>query len=192
MTQKKNLLTTLFALALSLAFIGCSDDPQPAFEYRSQGFIKGTLTGTTNDNSYTFNEDFRFTQYTTAFSGDDIEAATYVVNDGGSYSVSIVRSDYDGSGYARISFLLDNASDKTPSNINIDFSYTIEESNKFIVFYIDSDVDNTTTIPEADFSFDAITGKVKGKFTLEGSDNSTEKSAKVTGEFDVVAKKIVQ
>jgi hypothetical protein len=55
---------------------------------------------------------------------------------------------------------------------------------------IDTDDDNTQAI--TDFTFDAATGKAKGKFTLSGLENSTDKSATVTGDFEVVAKKEVE
>jgi len=189
MTQKKNLLTVLFALALSAAFMGCSDDEQPAFEYKSQGYVKGTLTGTSKDGSYVFNEKFNYTQYSLAL-GET--ASTYTLNAGGSYSITIARADYNGSGSAHIDFLLSNASDKSPEDIDYYFYLVKEDKDKFIQFDMSDDADNTVTIPEADFSFDPTTGRVKGKYTISGADNSTDKNATITGEFDVIAKKIVQ
>lgn len=187
MTQKKNLLTALFALFLSLAFTACSDDPQPAYEYKTQGFIKGTLTGVTKDNAYTFNETFNYTQYNLTF---DESGAIYNASSGGAYSIYISRSDYNGKGSAYISFDLSNASDTTPEDIEYSFSYNKEEKDRFIVFNMSDDVDNTATI--TDFTFDSATGRVKGSYTITGTENSTDKSATITGSFDVIAKKIVQ
>lgn len=188
MTQKKNLLTALFALALSLAFMGCSEDPQPAYEYKTQGFIKGTLNGVTKDNAYTFNETFNYTQYNLTLS-DDGGGATYTVSTGGAYSFSISRSDFNGNGSAYIGFNLLNATAK-PADIAYYFSYNKEEKDRFILFYAENSINNTVTI--SDFAFDVATGKVSGKYNITGTGNSTEKAATITGDFDVIAKKVIR
>lgn len=187
MTSKRIFSSLLLIVVLSLAFTACKDDPQPAYEYKSQGYIKGKLTGTSEDNQYTFNEDFTLTQYS-PFNGTPSSA--YQVNTGGSYSVAFVRSDFNNNRTVYISFFLDNASDTTPSDIEIDVTYDKELSDKFVSFYMESSVDNTTTI--SDFTFDSSTGRAKGKYSLSGSDNSTGKAATITGDFDVVLKRNVQ
>lgn len=187
MTQKKNLLTALFALALSLAFMGCSEDPQPAYEYKSQGYIKGTLNGVTKDNAYTFNETFNYTQYNLSLNET---GATYSV-DGSAYEFVISRSDFNGTGSATFAFTLANATAKPVNNdVYYDFSYNKEEKDRFIVFSMESDDENTLNI--TDFTFDTTTGRVTGKYTITGTENTTDKAATITGDFDVIAKKVVR
>ena len=186
MTSKRIFSNVLLVVVLSLAFTACKDDPQPAFEYKTQGFIKGKLTGVSANDNYTFNENFTYTQYS-LIDGDP--ASTYQANSGGSYSLEIVRSDFNNSGSMSISLLLSNATDTTPDEAELAFTYQKELSDKFVNFYMESDPDNTTTI--TDFTFDVATGRAKGKYSLTGADNSTGKSASVTGEFDVITKRVV-
>jgi len=187
MTKSTKLFTAFLAIVLSIAFTGCKDDdPQPALEYKTEGFIKGKLTGVSKDGSYTFNEDFNYTEYSVLVGGP----STYRINTDGSYNVSLARIDFAEYGSAGISFKLSNATDTTPEDISINFSYAKELSDKFITFSISTDADNTQAI--TDFTFDATTGKAKGKFTLSGLENSTDKSATVTGDFEVTAKKEVE
>ena len=186
MTQKRIFLTALFAL-VALAFTACKkDDVQPAYQYKTQGFVKGKLTGTSSDNAYTFNEDFNYTQYSLVSNTVSI----YKINVGSTYSVQIERSDFNSNGSAQISFLLNNATDTAPKNIEIAFSYTKEFNDKFVDFNMESSVDNTSTI--TDLTFDAATGRAKGKFSITGADNSSKKAATVTGDFDVITKKVIE
>ncbi|PZR40414.1 MAG: hypothetical protein DI538_04325 [Azospira oryzae] len=187
MTKSTKLLTAFLAIVLSIAFTGCKeDDPQPALEYKTEGYIKGKLTGISKDGSYTFNDDFNYTEYSTLVGGP----STYRINADGTYNVTLYRSDFAEYGSAAISFKLSNATDTTPENIDISFTYSKELSDKFVTFSIDSDADNTQAI--TDFTFDATTGKAKGKFSISGLENSTGKSATATGDFDVTTKKVVQ
>ena len=186
MNNPTKLFTTLFMLALSVFFISCEDDPQPAIEYKTGGFIKGKIVGVSGDGSYSFNDDFNYNQY--ALFGESI--SYYEINDDGSYDIELVRNDFDTGGSARISLELANAADTSPDNMDFWVSYFKESKDKLVYFSMSSSVENTFAI--TDFTFDASTGKVAGKYTLSGSDNSTEKNATVTGEFSVIAKKVVQ
>src|SRR5690349_13933009 len=94
--------TKLFAFLLILvsliSFSSCEDDPQPAIEYQTEGFIKGKIVGVSGDNSYTFNDDFSYNQY--ALFGESI--SYYEVNTDGTYDIELVRSDFATGGSARI------------------------------------------------------------------------------------------
>ncbi|WP_276373079.1 hypothetical protein [Chryseolinea sp. H1M3-3] len=187
MIGKTKFFAGLVGLVLLVLVAGCKDDdPQPAFEYQTQGFIKGKFTGVSKDNSYTFNEDFNYSQYSILFGG----FAEYEINDDGSYSVQLYRANFASLGAATIRFELDNATDTTPDNVIISFEYNKELNDKFLTFTMESDFDNTTTV--TDLTFDSGTGRFKGKFSLTGADNSSGKNASVTGEFDLIAKRPVQ
>lgn len=185
-----NKLTKLFAsilmLVLFVSFSACEDDPQPAIEYKTEGFIKGTIVGTSGDGSYTFNDDFNYKQY--ALFGESV--SYYEINDDGSYEIELVRNNFETGGYARIRLDLSDAADTTPENIGFWITYFKESSDQLIYFSMSSGIENTFEI--TDFNFNAETGKVTGEYTLSGSDNSTDKNATITGEFNVTAKKIVQ
>lgn len=180
------IVSVFLGLALSLGFVSCDDDDSdaPGLEYESQGFIKGSITGVSEDGTYVFDDDFKFTDYSLLLS----TVSTYEMNDDGSYEISLRRADFGDYGNATIGFDLDDADDTTPENINISIQWADEEDDRYISFSMGSS-GNTATITE--FSFNPETGRAKGKFTLTGTDNSTDNNALVTGSFDVVAKPIV-
>jgi uncharacterized lipoprotein YehR (DUF1307 family) len=189
MKKKSSVWIALFAIAISGFLTSCNDDddPQPALEYKTEGTIKGKITGVTKDNTYTFNDDFNFTQYsllTDAY-------ASYQVNTDGSYDINLTRADYANDGLANISFGLSTAADTTPDDAEFEIDYYKEVDNKIIYFSMNSD-DGTNTLTFTDFSFDSSTGKVKGKYTMGGATNSTTKNATVAGEFELMARKVTQ
>jgi len=188
MTKITKLTTAFLAIILSIAFTGCKDDdPQPALEYQTEGTIKGKITGVSKDNSYTFNDDFTYSQYSLLTESYSL----YQVNNDGSYDVSISRADFSTSGTASITFTLSNAADTTPDDVYISINYYKESNDKIINFRMNSS-DDENTVAITDFTFDGTTGKAKGKFTLSGTENSTDKNATVSGDFEVTAKKEVQ
>ena len=186
MKIQTKLFASLLILVSLISFSSCEDDPQPAIEYQTEGFIKGKIVGVSGDNSYTFNDDFSYNQY--ALFGESI--SYYEINPDGSYSIELVRNDFGTGGSARISLELSSAADTTPDDSDFYLNYFKESKDKVIYFNMSSGSANTFAI--TDFSFDATTGKTKGKYTLSGLDNSTDKNATVTGEFNVTAKKVVQ
>jgi hypothetical protein len=188
MKKKSSLWIALLAIAVSGIMTSCNDDdPQPALEYKTEGVIKGKITGVTKDNSYTFNDDFSYSQYSLF----TLSYATYVVNTDGSYDVNLTRVDFANRGQASISFGLSTAADTTPDDTRFEIEYYKEVDNKLILFTMDSD-DGTNTLAITDFTFDSATGKVKGKYTMTGASNSTTKNATVAGEFELTAKKVTQ
>jgi hypothetical protein len=188
MKKKSSLWIALLAIVVSGIMTSCSDDdPQPALEYKTEGVIKGKITGVTKDNSYTFNDDFSFSQYSLLTSS----YATYLVNTDGSYDINLTRADFANNGQANVSFGLSTAADTTPDDAEFEIDYYKEADNKIIYFSMDSD-DGTNTLAITDFTFDSATGKVKGKYTMNGASNSTSKNATVAGEFELTAKKVTQ
>ena len=188
--KKSSLLIAVFAIAISGFLTSCNkdDDPQPALEYKTEGAINGKITGVTKDNSYTFNDDFNFTQYSLLI---PTSYATYEVNTDGSYEVNLTRVDFANNGQAVISFDLSSAADTTPDDPEFYINYYKELDNKIINFYMDSD-NGANTLAITEFTFDATTGKVKGKYTMSGASNSTEKNATVAGAFELTARKVTQ
>lgn len=167
------------------------DDPQPAYEYQTQGFIKGTLTGKSRDNAYTFNEDFNYTQYNLSLgSALYTGLSTYKINDNGTYTLQLSRANFASNSVGSMSFELDTPTDTTPSFLNIGFIYYRELNDKVVSFSMVSDAANTSTL--TDFKFDLTTGRCTGKFTLTGIQNSTGKNATITGDIDLVAKRFIR
>jgi hypothetical protein len=92
----------------------------------------------------------------------------------------------------QLNLYLENATDTSPEyEINVVY---IEESDKILYFstsgdsYEDSDNESSIT----NFSFDLASGRVKGDFSISGSDNTTDNNSTVTGSFDVVVKQTIQ
>ena len=181
------IVSAFLGLALSMGFMSCSDDDAdaPGLEYESQGFIKGSITGVSEDGTYVFDDDFKYTDYSLLLN----TLSTYELNDDDSYEIDLRRADFGDYGNASISFDLENAEDTTPDNITISITWADEEDDRYITFTMGS---SGNTVAITDFSFNPETGRAKGEFTLSGTNNSTDNNALVTGSFDVVAKPVVQ
>lgn len=185
--KKRSWIVTLFlGLTLSFAMLSCDDDVEPGLGYESQGYIKGNITGVSSDGSYVFDEDFNYKNYSLLLNS----VSTYEI-DGGTYEFRLSRADYDDYGQAYISFELSDADDNTPNNVEIEINWAKERRNDIITFNMDSD-DGANTVSITEFSFNEDTGRVKGKYSMNGSSNSTNKNALVTGEFDVIAKPVIR
>ncbi len=185
MKNQTKVFASLLMLVLSSFFIGCSDDPQPALEYKTEGYIKGKIVGVSYDNSYAFSDDFNYSQY---LSLGGIESY-YQINDDGSYYIGLIRSDYSSRGSVKLEFKITNTTEVIPVQSYWYVEYYKELNDKIVKFNMSS---SNNTVVITDFTFDAATGKVKGKYTLSGSTNSTHKNATVSGDFDLTAKKRVQ
>lgn len=177
---------SLFLSILSVAAIllgGCQDDV-PALEYASQGSIKGTITGSTQGNTV-LNDQFTYSQYEKWG-----KASSYYI-DGSVYEFTFSRGDFNTGGAAMIDFSLSSASDTSPDNPRVIVDYYKDSSDKYVYFNMDSG-EGSNTIAITEFTFNPSTGQVKGKYSITGTANTTGKSATVTGEFDMVAKRLDQ
>jgi hypothetical protein len=172
-------LSVLSVVAILLG--GCQEDI-PALEYANQGFIKGTITGSTQGNTV-LNDQFTYSQYEKWGKSSD-----YFI-DGGVYVFTIERGDFNTGGAVSLSFALSSASDTSPDEPWMIFDYYKESSDKYVHFYMSSDY-GANTISITEFTFNPTTGQIKGKYSVSGTTNSTTKSATVTGEFDLIAKRI--
>lgn len=181
--RRTNVLIALFC-SVAILFSGCKEDDIPALEYKSQGFIKGKLTTNLSDNS-PFIEDFSYSQYM-LFS----DYSNYEMNSDNSLDFTIERNDYNRyESSVSFNFSLDNSADITPNDPEMTIRVS-KESEVLSYFSMNSD-NGANTLAITEFSFNATSGQVKGKYTIAGSENSSDKSATVTGEFDVVVKKLV-
>lgn len=180
----------MLATCATLVFTSCKDDDDiPALEYSEQGFIKGTIKGTTSDGKTTIDETFNYTRYSTAAAFGEILSG-YSVDGDGSIEIQVVRQDLSTGAYVALNFSLDNAADVTPAyDIQVFF---IRETENILVFTVstdDNDDDNEHSV--TNFSFDKASGIMKGDFMISGDGNSTERPATVTGSFDVQTKQVI-
>jgi hypothetical protein len=178
----------VFGLAVAtLIFSQCGDDDVPALEYQQQGVIKGTITGTTSEGSVAINESFSYTQYQPGLYG--IQSISYYeTDDDGSIDIYIIRFDVETGGYFNFRFSLDDAADTQP-NSYMNMQYRDNDFNDKVLDFYMSSSGNDLTI--SDFSFESASGRTKGKYVVEGTENSTGKNATISGEFDVVVKQVV-
>jgi hypothetical protein len=178
----------IFALAVAtLTFTQCDDDDVPALEYQQQGVVKGTITGTTSEGSVAINESFSYSQYQPGLYGVD-DISYYETDDDGSIDIRIVRHDLKTGGNILLAFSLDDAADTSPS-VYSTLQYHDNDFNGKILDFYTSSSGNEFTI--SDFSFESASGRTKGKYVLEGDENSSGKNATINGEFDVVVKPII-
>jgi hypothetical protein len=188
--MKTKSIFTAFAFAMAaVIFTQCDDDDVPALEYKQQGVIKGTITGTTEMDNISINESFSYSQYQAALSNIEDGTSYYEVDDDGEIDIYVIRQNFETGAYFYLAFSLDNANDTTPSKY-CEMSYRDDDFNgKSFVFYMGSSGNNFTI---SDFSFEQASGRLKGKYVLEGDENSTGKNATVTGEFDIVVKQLIR
>lgn len=189
MKKERIILAVLFAIAFTSA--GCKKDENvPAIEYRSQGFIKGNLSGATSGGK--LEEKFSYTQYSLSSEG---ESYYYLLPDiiqqnDSIYSFHINRSDINKGGGLTLTFDIDELSDK-PDNTVFQYSFRKETNTQLFYFYMENSQGEPNLVDITDFSFNPKTGRTTGSYTLSGSNNSTQKNAIVKGDFDVVLKRLV-
>ena len=173
--KSKLFIPGLLLVVASLS--GCKEDV-PALEYRTQGSIKGTISGTLSDDKTELNGNFQYNQF---LPGNNL--CLYEIEDDNSLKVKISRSDLNMPGDITIRFLLDDEDDTTPEVSNLSLQYNKRTSTQIINF--------TMYVAEfeiSDFTFDIATGRTTGKITMEvdGGNNSTKNDAMVEITFDVV------
>lgn len=184
--KKTNLMMALFA-ALAMVFTGCKDEEIPALEYKSQGFIKGTLVGETSEGE-DLNEQFTFSQYTGISS---YYSSFENIEDEDFYSFRISRQDINNGGHVELVFTLDELNSTSTIGPDITFSFKKETNNQITLFDVSNHYGvNTKEI--TNLSFDENTGRLKGNFEIVGNKNSSGEDATISGEFDVIVKKIVE
>lgn len=176
----------LFA-ALAMVFTGCKDEEVPAIEYKSQGFIKGTLVGETSEGE-DLNEKFTYSQYTGISS---YYSSFENLEDEDFYSFRIIRQDINNGGYIELSFTLDELNSTSAMSTDISFNLKKETNNQIILFDVSNNYGvNTKEI--TNLSFDENTGRLKGNFEVTGNKNSSGEDATISGEIDVIVKKIIE
>jgi hypothetical protein len=184
----KSAFKVLLMAAAIIVFARCSDDDEPALEYRQQGFVKGTIAGTTGSSSAIINESFTYSQYLPGLYGEE-GMSYYEINDDGSIYARVIRHDVNTGGYVGFYFTLDDENDVTPEDVYYIVIYRNNNLDGKAFDFSTSSSGNDFSI--SDFSFDISSGRTKGKYVLEGTSNTTSKNATVTGEFDVVIKQVV-
>jgi hypothetical protein len=172
-------------VATSLLFTACKKgDTGPAgtpgapgvVVTSTDGFIKGTLSGTHRDGT-AFNETFNYQNYWGTPSGTIDSTST------NSFTFSISRgTDVFGANSANIS--INTASPKASTGfMNVsNFSFTQSMgTNKEFQFIINGNTNTTATA----LIYNKSTGVYTGNFTLNisGSQNNTGNSATITGSF---------
>lgn len=179
----KRIPLSLSVLGAIVIFMGsCKDTSPEDLQYASQGFIKGTITGSTQSNTI-LNDAFNYSQF------EKWTQASFYSLDGGEYAFNFSRSDFSTGGGASLDFYLSSATDTSPDVPVMAFDYYKPGSDKFVHFYMESE-SGANTISITEFSFNSTTGQVKGKYSVTGTENTTGKSATVAGEFDLIAKRI--
>lgn len=174
---------------------GCQDDDIPALEYRSSGFIKGTIHGTSS-NGDTLIEDFNYTQYPrhwNTFEQNWASIPYYTVTpplvEGYSATtfVNLYSESMSETGYAQIMLYL---LEEDPTKItlwSVFIRHREQKDNQTVLF------DSYRSQSEiTEFSFDRASGRIKGKFTITGAGNLTGNDATVEGVFDMTIKQLVR
>ena len=186
-TMRKKILISILFIIHALLITQCKEDI-PAIKYKEQGFFKGTITGTTSNGAQPFTKKFNYTRYVPALELGQAYSY-YAVNDDGEVQIFVFREDPNTGGFIEFEFYLDDLDYTTPLYEYFSLTY-IEDTNELLKFSMYNETDNDFTL--TNFSFDITTGKLKGEFSLTGSENSTENEASVTGSFDIVLKRLVE
>ena len=169
------------ALLLTVTLFASCKEEENALEYKSQGFIKGTLSTTLSDDETPFNDSFRYTEYKIT----EYEYPFFYKEDDGSLTFSMNRYDMTLGSEAYWEFHLDNEGDTTPDETSLYMSHYKISSTKIISleFYQDD-------FAISDFSFDPATGRAQGTFSFTAiSNSSSSNDVFVEGSFDVIVKR---
>lgn len=165
----------------------CKKDKVGDTVYFNNGTVTGTLKGTKLDNS-SIDEKFSFSQYLDVLD-DQYYRSNYTSQ---KYEFNIEYTEKSGS-TIDIEFELSSLTDITPEKVSCSFTYYKNIGNNIFHFHMygyEGSSQNTTSI--SDFSFDKATGKTKGKITMTGVGNTTNKSATIEATFDVTLKEMME
>jgi hypothetical protein len=177
----KKQFSFLILLTLCIGMISSCKKDEDESLFVSNGSVNGTINGIAKDNTV-LDESFSFNTYL-----DYMDKQYYQVTTSGEYEFEINYSREDGSSFD-IEFTLSSATDVTPDDVYIRITNFTRKNNTLIYFFMPS-TNNICSL--SDFSFDANSGRAKGKIIVTGSNNSTDNSATVVANFDVnVVKRI--
>jgi len=162
----------------------CKKDKAETNLFIEKGSVTGTIVGTKSDNS-ALNETFAFNKYM------DYQEKQYYTYEA-SITANIFDIEYstDNGSQWTLKFSLGTAAGSIPNLIDFNISFYKQEANAIFHFNMYNNANNTPTW--SDCSFDATTGRLKGKLSLTGTTNSAEKSVTVVSNFDVVLLKLVE
>ena len=180
-------LFKLLPIVLLVAVVSACKDDIPAVEYKSQGFIQGTIDATASDDETDIDETFKYTQYQQTITYGEAYTG-YELNDDGSIEVVIFRQDLANGGYVYMGFELEDEDDTTPDDMFFQIQFFKEKKDQIIFFSMSS---SSNEFDIDDFTFDIETGNTTGTFSLEGSNNSTDNDADIEGSFNIKLRPIV-
>lgn len=177
----------LMMMAAALVFSACSDDID-AVEYIQQGYIKGTITGTESDDATAIDGSFKYTREVPALNyGEDY--SYYEVDDSGGIDVYFYRMDPSTGAAMYFEFYLEDE-DSEPVDDDVDYyiNFIDETSDNVFYFYMYDNSSNTFSF--SNFSFDMDKNRFSAEFSASGAVNSTDNTATISGDFDVVVKQV--
>ena len=166
------LLLTVFCLC------GCKEDI-PAMRYTTQGFIEGDLSGTRRDGQTEIQEHFALTHYKT-----NVNPSYYRMNTNGTVDIYLQRDDIKTGSRFVFELRLDDQNDTEPESYSNYLEYYAPVGDQ--IFYY-SMFDGIITMN--DFTFDPVSGKIAGVFSMEIPEysNVTGQESHIEGSFDLVA-----
>ena len=168
------------ALLIMATLLSSCKEEDNALRYKSQGFIKGTISGTLSDDETAFDGSFRYTQYII----DTYNFPYYYIDpDNGSVSLYLFRQDIALGASASWGIYLEDETDTEPAEAYLFLNHVIESSTQLLSLSL------STGLEIDDFSFDPATGRVKGTFSFTTTNTTSGNEATVEGSFDVIAKR---
>ena len=177
MKHRNYIVLSLFISSLLLT--QCKDEI-PALEYKQQGFIKGTITGTWQDGKSPINENFNNTQYAPALYGD---YSYYRAYPSGEVIIYFERTNVATGDDSYFEIYMEDIASAEPDYV--DFSiWHIKSADSGLFFRLNAENEEVTL---TNFSFDITTGRLKSEFVVEALDNNGSE-ATVVGSVDVILK----
>lgn len=179
--KSKNL--TLLSLSLSIILLTRCQEDQPFLEYKQQGYVKGTITGTSYDGVTKINESFSYTQFSTWYGSTD---SHYYINNEGIIIINLDRTDFTTGGRISMYLELETEDATAPDYTSLTLYYKKNKAGEAFDFDMGS-YHNETTF--SNFNFDMATGRFTSDFTITGEENSTHYEATMTGSINATLKR---
>lgn len=192
--KKNNIILILcsFLLAVSACKKDKDDFAKENEGYTQQGFINVTMKGYSTD-SIKIDGSFSADKYVVY---SDASSNGYTVSDDGNeYTIDIHR--YAGNNSENRVYL-SFTYEKDTKYVTCDaiFTYQQKQDNNSYLSYNGTYITNMSSYDSdpniMDFTFDPATGVLTGSYDFVIDNYGSETSVKVTGDFNVTAKKIVQ